>query len=459
MISHPLGRRSAALAAVVAVVLALLTLLTTIVTNPLATLLSVLSLGALLTSTWVALTNRGDKRRFGVLVGAAALVLLVVTIIRDDEHTYLVLTTLLALAIAVPAGRFALGREPAPLPGDELVDAAQRPALVVNPKSGDGRAAQAGLSDVARERGITVYEFDGTRSVMDLVGQALDEGADVVGVAGGDGSLAAAADLVSQRGVEFVCVPAGTRNHFALDLGLDREDLVGALEAFGPAKRRQVDLARVNGIPFLNNVSLGLYGEIVQSDDYRGDKVGTTLSRLPDLVGDAPEGIGLEYTDPEGQRRTDVQVILVSNNPYALTGRGLGSRASMHTGQLGIVCLRVDGGLRAAEVLARAVIGSGNSDAIRTWATASFQVDSHSDVAAGLDGEALQLTPPLQFHCEPAKVSVRLPMSAPGESPAAQNHGYRWTAEEILNRAFRPTSRWRAMPSSAADATPEPERR
>lgn len=450
MISHPLGRRLSAIAALLAVGIALLTLLTTIITNPLATLLSVVSLGVLLTSTWVALTNRGDKRRLALVLGAAALVVLVVTIIRDDEHTYLVLTTLLALAISVPAGRFALGREPAPLPGDEMVDGAQRPALVVNPRSGDGRAEQAGLSDAARERGITVHEFDGTRSVLDLVDQALQDGADVVGVAGGDGSLAAAADLISRHGAEFVCIPAGTRNHFALDLGLDREDLIGALDAFGPAKRRRVDLARVNGTPFLNNVSLGLYGEIVQSDDYRGDKVGTTLARLPDLVGDAPQGIGLAYSDPQGQRRTDAQVILVSNNPYNLSGRGLGSRPSLHTGQLGIVCLRVDGGLRAAEVLARAVIGSGSSDTMRTWAASTFQVDSDSEVAVGLDGEALQLSPPLTFHCEAATVSVRLPLSASGESPAAQNHGYRWTAEELLRRAFTPSANWRAMPASAS---------
>lgn len=112
------------------------TLLTTLITNPLATLLSVLALAALLTSTWVALTNRGDKRRVALLVGAAALVVLIVTVVRDDEHAYLVLTTLLALAIAVPAGRFALGREPAPPPGDVMVGPAERPALAANPRSG-----------------------------------------------------------------------------------------------------------------------------------------------------------------------------------------------------------------------------------------------------------------------------------------------------------------------------------
>lgn len=448
-ISHPLGRRLAAIAAIAAVVMALLSLLTTIVTNPLATLLSVVALGAMLSSAWVALTNRGEKRRWAVLVGAAAFALLIATVVRDEEHTYLVLTTLLAAVIAVPAGRFALGHEPRVPASDEVVAAAQKPALVVNPKSGDGRAAQAGLSDAARSRGIAVYEFDGSRSVIDLVRQALDDGADVIGVAGGDGSLAAAAELVCAQGADFVCIPAGTRNHFALDLGLDREDLVGGLDAFGSARRRRIDLARVNDRAFINNVSLGLYGEIVQSDGYRADKVGTALSRLPDLVGDAPDGIGLSYTDPDGARRDDSQVIHVSNNPYALVGRGMGSRPRMDTGELGIVCLRVDG-IRAAEVVARTVIGPGNTDAMRAWSAQEFRVDSTGEVAVGLDGEALQMAPPLLFASEPKAVAVRLPLHALGESPSARNHGYRWTAEELLRRSFTPRANWREMPSSVA---------
>ncbi len=453
-ISHPLGRRLAAIASVVAVIVAVGTLLTTLITNPLATLLSVVALAALLTSTWVALTNRGDKRRVALLVGAAALVVLIVTVVRDDEHAYLVLTTLLALAIAVPAGRFALGREPAPPPGDVMVGPAERPALVVNPRSGDGRAAEAGLADAARSRGITVHELDGTHSVIDLVAQALADGADVVGVAGGDGSLAAAADQIAAHGADFVCLPAGTRNHFAQDLGLDRTDLIAGLDAFGAARRRRIDLARVNGHPFLNNVSMGLYGEIVQSDDYRTDKVGTALSRLPDLVGSDGAGVGLAYTDADGQLRTDSQVIHVSNNPYVLAGRGIGSRPSLRSGELGIVCLRIDGGLRAAEVLARTVIGSGNSDAMRAWTAPQFEVDSDAEVAVGLDGEALRLAPPLRFESEPASVPVRLPLSAPGESPGAHNHGYRWTAEELVTRAFQPRAKWRAMPAPVAPATP-----
>ena len=443
--THPAARRVAAIVAVIAAVIVVLALLSTIIANPLASLLSILAGAVLLMSGWVALTNRGQRRRLAIAIAIAALVLLVVTLVRDEEHGGLLLVALVLLAIGVPAGRFALGHEPTPLPSDEDVPAARQPALVVNPRSGDGRAESLGLTGEARRRGIRIYEFDGSRSILDLVGQAVEDGADAVGVAGGDGSLAMAARLVSDAGRDFVCVPAGTRNHFALDLGLDRTDPLAGLDAFGPAHRRVIDLAEVNGRPFLNNVSLGLYGEIVQSDDYRGDKVGTALSRLPDIVTDTPQALDLVFTDDQGVMRDDAQVVHVSNNPYIVSVVGLGGRPTLRSGELGVLCLRIDGGLRAVEVIARSIMG-GSGDAMRSWSTPEFRVDSAAPVPAGIDGEAVTLEPPLVFRSVPGAVPVRLPPSAPMEGPAAGNHGYRWTAEELLRRAFRPQREWRRMP-------------
>lgn len=68
-------------------------------------------------------------------------------------------------------------------------------------------------------------------------------------------------------------VPAGTRNHLATDLGLDRGSVLGALNAFAAAVERRIDLGQVNGRVFVNNVSLGLYAQIVRSPEYRDAKV------------------------------------------------------------------------------------------------------------------------------------------------------------------------------------------
>ena len=106
---------------------------------------------------------------------------------------------------------------------------ARRPVLFVNPRSGGGKAAQAGLVEEARKRGIDAFVLRRHQDLAALVGEAVADGADALGMAGGDGSLAVVAVAARAHGLPFVCVPAGTRNHFALDLGVDRHDLVGAL--------------------------------------------------------------------------------------------------------------------------------------------------------------------------------------------------------------------------------------
>ena len=108
--------------------------------------------------------------------------------------------------------------------------------------------------------------------------------------------------------VALVCIPAGTRNHFALDLGLDRDDVVGALDAFGDAVERRIDLAEVGGRVFVNNVSLGIYAKIVQSPEYRDAKRETTAKFLPELLGPDAQPYGMKFTDTAGngarQRRS-----------------------------------------------------------------------------------------------------------------------------------------------------------
>src|SRR4029077_1606604 len=165
---------------------------------------------------------------------------------------------------------------------------------------GGGKAEKFNLADECRTRGIEPVVLQPVDDLVELDDVAIARGADVIGIAGGDGSQALVASVAAQRGVAHVVVPAGTRNHFALDLGLDRDDVVGALDAFGPAVERRIDLAEVNGRVFVNNVSLGVYGEITQSEEYRDAKVATTLEKLPTLLGPGGEPTDLGWTGPGG---------------------------------------------------------------------------------------------------------------------------------------------------------------
>ena len=168
-------------------------------------------------------------------------------------------------------------------------DPPRRPVLFINPRSGDGKAVRAGLAERARDTGIEAVMLAPGQDLAALAREAVAGGADVLGMAGGDGSLAVVAAVAAAHGIPFVCVPAGTRNHFALDVGVDRHDLAGALDAFTGGVERRIDAAEVNGRMFLNNVSLGIYGDAVRSPAYRDAKVRTLLETAAEVMGPGAE--------------------------------------------------------------------------------------------------------------------------------------------------------------------------
>jgi hypothetical protein len=170
-----------------------------------------------------------------------------------------------------------------------------------------------------------------------LVRGAVEDGADALAMAGGDGSQAIVAEVAAELDLPYACIPAGTRNHFALDLGVDRDDVVGALDALVDGGKRRVDLAGVNGRVFVNNVSLGVYAEAVQRPGYRGANVRTLLDTVPDALGPDGEGLDLAWRGPGGHEHHSGVAVLVSNNRYRL-GRpiGSGTRPRIDDGQLGV---------------------------------------------------------------------------------------------------------------------------
>jgi diacylglycerol kinase family enzyme len=289
-------------------------------------------------------------------------------------------------------------------------DRPQRPVLFINPRSGGGKATRAALADQARARGVDVVVLGADASLETLVADAVASGADALGVAGGDGSLAVAAAVALAHGIPFVCVPAGTRNHFALDVGVDRRDLVGALDAFTDGVERRIDVARVNGRLFLNNVSLGIYGDAVQRPEYRDAKARTLLATAQAVLGPGGAAPELGLVDDEGCEHRHPAAVLVSNNPYALH-RPLvtGTRPSLTSGRLGILVLdRPDH------------TTPGGREPGRAWTATSLNVDAPGPVPAGVDGESVELNPPLQLVILPAALRVRISSRHPGVSPSGR---------------------------------------
>jgi diacylglycerol kinase family enzyme len=198
--------------------------------------------------------------------------------------------------------------------------------------------------------------------------------------------------------------------------------VVGALDAFSDGVERRIDLAAVNGRTFVNNASLGLYAEVVQSPDYRDAKVKTAAAILPDLLGPDGTQLDLRYTGPDGLAHHTAHLILVSNNPYQLDyPGGRGTRARIDLGQLGIVAVKIAGPDDARKFAALEMAGQVRRfSGWVEWSAPRFEVGSAAPVRIGVDGEALTMDPPVVFESRPGALRVRVPRHALQLSPAAR---------------------------------------
>ena len=427
--SRPAGARPAAALALATGALALVAVLAFTVSSPGSLLLALLGGAVAVTGGWYVVAHRGPSRAVAAVVVLVGLALVVAGFLRAGSQLWALLLSLVLVAASLGLAQLATGSRPSQASAADLAaprPPAAHPVLIMNPKSGGGKVERFDLVAQCRARGIEPVLLGPEDDLLTLAEDAVARGADVIGMAGGDGSQALVASVAMRHGIPHVVVPAGTRNHLALDLGLDREDVVGALDAFAGGIPRTIDLATINGRVFVNNASLGLYADIVASDAYRDAKLRTALDTLPDLLGPDADSLDLHFVDGEGVAHDTAQVVLVSNNPYVLDSLGgVGTRARMDTGQLGLVSLTLTSAADARRFLALETAGQVTHFAgWQQWTTGRFEVTSSSPVAVGVDGEALTMDPPVVFEILPGAVTVLLPPHAPGRSPAARSAGW-----------------------------------
>ncbi len=369
---------------------------------------------------WWMLTHTGWIRALAVLLVVAA-PLGVMILYTAAGLLWVVLVSLGLWALAISAGRAALVEDTGPSMPELPVTRAERPFLIMNPRSGGGKVEKFHLSERARALGaeVVVLDPDRRQDVAELARRAVQDGADLLGVAGGDGTQALVAGIAAEHDLPFMVISAGTRNHFAMDLGLDRQDPSTCLEALTDGVELRIDLGYLRAGEgagrsaervFINNASFGVYAEVVQSPAYRDDKARTILEMLPDLL---THHSGARLSVRAASLTVEApQAVLVSNNAYERgDSAGLGRRGRLDSGELGVLCVGVGNAAEATELLLRGGQGRGLTEAAAREAV----VDADAPVIpVGVDGEALTLSTPVHCRVAPGALRVRVPRHRPG---------------------------------------------
>ena len=403
-----LARLSFVLAGLAVVILVAFAGLRSLAMLAVAAIAAVVSLAA----AYVFLSRRGVLRwlSLGVFV-LAPIAVIVVYAFRN-----LLWVAIVAAAVWLLTGmtaRLALAgdQEDWRMPEHPAQPPARHPYLIMNPRSGDGKVGKFDLERKAEALGAEVFLLGGAEhvDVAEVARKAVSDGADLLGVAGGDGTQALVAGIAAEHGIPFMVISAGTRNHFALDLGLDREDPSTCLAALSEPVELRIDLGMINQRTFVNNASFGAYAEVVETPAYRGDKLGTTLNTLPELL-QGHRGARL-HAQADGAQLEAPQALLVSNNPYGAGDiAGLSRRSRLDRGVLGVVGITVGSARQAAGLLR----GS-HSAGLKLLTTKQITITADEpQIPVGVDGESVLMPTPVTCTVSPGALRVWVPRDRPG---------------------------------------------
>ena len=365
-----------------------------------------------LAAAYVFLSRRGLLRWLALAVFVLAPIAVIVVYAFRDLLWVAVLSAAVWLLAGVTARLALAGAQPDwRMPERPAQPPALHPYLIMNPKSGGGKVGKFDLKAKAEHLGAEVFLIGGSEpvDVAKVAREAADRGADLLGVAGGDGTQALVAGIAAEHGIPFVVISAGTRNHFALDLGLDREDPSACLAALSDGVELRVDLGVINGQTFVNNASFGAYAETVETPAYRGDKLKTTLNTLPELL-QGHRGARLRAR-ADGTQIETPQALLVSNNPYG-TGdiAGLSRRVRLDRGRLGVVGVTVGSARQAAGLLR-----GRHTTGVTMLTTKQVEITADTpQIPVGVDGESVLMSTPVTCTISPGALRVWVPRDRPG---------------------------------------------
>lgn len=251
-------------------------------------------------------------------------------------------------------------------------------------------------------------------SLSTRAGEAVKSNAPLLIVAGGDGSVGAAAGALAGSDTALGILPMGTLNHFARDLGLPT-DLAGAAELIAGGATMRLDLAEMNGRTFINNSAIGLYPLMVIDRDEqrrrlrRSRKLAMLVASARTLARFGRQRLTLTVNREQARIRTPL--LFVGNNDYRLNLPAVGRRVSLTDGRLCVLVLRKKTRRGFVAAILRALLGRiRDDDMVRIENVERLRVDSRRpSLAVSLDGEVTRTTPPLNYRIRQGALKVIAP--------------------------------------------------
>lgn len=391
-----------------------------VLTSPILILLTGTAFLFVCYGIWLIFTGIGQRLRIGwtiAIIASSALCieLYILLIDREDLKLFLVFGLLTLIYLGLLSGlraKYWHAKRQAANRARHMKFS--RPVLIMNPKSGDGRALKAGIDRKAQAMGIEVIITKKGDNIESLARAAARDGADVLGISGGDGTLGAVAKVAIEANLPLVVLPGGTRCHFARDIGMDPKRITDALESYYGVERR-VDVGEINGRVFLNNASFGLYADIVNNPDYRDNKLATIRTTLIELLNGEKQAYELQFTDDQRIKHKHAIQILVGINPYeTLRLLELGHRQQLDTGQLQVTAIpqlddrmvrRLMNTLTFQKFFSRSM-----PDNFIQWSSKYFSVDStQKTLVVGVDGEREKYAAPVKIKMRPEALRLYVP--------------------------------------------------
>lgn len=360
---------------------------------------------AIVYTAWLTFTGEGKRFRRGAIFLTLSLITLGVEIIvfvsKEDNLRYLmvaaVLTGLYMVVFSTFRTQYWQEKRLKRLTSKEIPF--KKSYLIVNPKSGNGRAIKAKTPQAAEKMGIKVLVTKKGQRVEDLARKAVDDGADVLGISGGDGSIGTVAKVAIEKDLPMVVLPGGTRCHFARDIGMLPRQINDALSSFYGVERR-IDVGKINDRIFMNNASFGVYADIVNNEAYRNSKITVTRKVLREILSGKKPPYDLKI-DSHGHKFTKAVMVLIGVNRYnTINLMELGQRARLDEGVLQINVVSKISNTIIADVVRNVSINkieqASSLEEFSQWETKSIKINGKGKkLVVGVDGECEEYTSPV----------------------------------------------------------------